>query len=241
MQEMTNITEKIPAVQPAVIRVAFKKTGSLQYISHLDLMRTMSRLVIRAGINVFYTEGFNPRPKLVFALPLSVGTESVCELLDIKLNPQTPDCAEILSKLRAQSTPELDFTDVYIPERKFKEIAYSEYEICINTKNSDVAELTDKINHLCDGSVIILKRTKTGESERDIKDLIKSLRACVTDGKIIINTILSADSEDYLNPEYIVKAIKAKFGVPSDDISPSGDSYSIKRMAVTDSNGEVFR
>ena len=55
---------------PENIRIKFKKTGRLKYISHLDLCRTMQPAMIRAKIPLWYTEGFNPHPKMVFAQPL---------------------------------------------------------------------------------------------------------------------------------------------------------------------------
>ncbi len=66
-------------------RLLFSKTGRARYISHLDLMRTFQRVFLRAGIRLRHTEGFNPHPYMVFALPLPVGCESDCELLDFDL------------------------------------------------------------------------------------------------------------------------------------------------------------
>ena len=66
-----------------IIRFEFTKKDGLKYISHLDLQRAVSRIIKRSGIPIRYTEGFNPHQKMVFALPLSVGSESECELLDI--------------------------------------------------------------------------------------------------------------------------------------------------------------
>ena len=72
-------------VPPKAVRLKFCKVGTLQYISHLDLQRTFNRIIVRACIPVWYTQGFNPHIKLVFSTPLSVGSESICEYLDIKL------------------------------------------------------------------------------------------------------------------------------------------------------------
>ena len=66
-------------------RIIFRKEGRAKYISHLDLMRTMQRVFIRAGVQIKHTEGFNPHPYMAFALPLSVGMESDYEILDFKL------------------------------------------------------------------------------------------------------------------------------------------------------------
>ena len=67
------------------LRFKFYKKGALQYISHLDLVRTMHKIIVRAGFPLWYTEGFNPKPKLIFGAPLSIGCESNCEFLDVRL------------------------------------------------------------------------------------------------------------------------------------------------------------
>ena len=67
------------------VRVFFRKKGKLKYISHLDLMRAVTRGLMRSGLPIVYTEGFNPHPKLVFALPLSVGMAGENEMCDVGL------------------------------------------------------------------------------------------------------------------------------------------------------------
>jgi radical SAM-linked protein len=71
-------------------RLLFTKTGMAKYISHLDLMRTMQRALLRAGLEIKHTQGFNPHPHMVFALPLPVGCESLCELMDFELVKDVP-------------------------------------------------------------------------------------------------------------------------------------------------------
>jgi len=70
--------------EPAKIRVKFSKTGSLKFISHLDLNRTVKSAFLRSGLPIWYTQGFNPHPKTVFSLPLSVGTASLCEFIRVR-------------------------------------------------------------------------------------------------------------------------------------------------------------
>ena len=67
------------------LRLRFSKTGRAVYISHLDLMRTMTRAFLRAECRLKYSEGFNPHPNISIALPLSVGCESLCEIMDFRL------------------------------------------------------------------------------------------------------------------------------------------------------------
>ena len=70
---------------PINLRIKFKKVGNLQYISHLDLVRTMNKIIVRSRLPLWYTEGFNPKPKMVFAAPLSTGVESMSEYMDLRL------------------------------------------------------------------------------------------------------------------------------------------------------------
>ena len=61
-------------------RALFVKTGNAIWISHLDLMRVFQRAFKRAGLHLTHTKGFNPRPSVSIALPMSLGVESTCEL-----------------------------------------------------------------------------------------------------------------------------------------------------------------
>ena len=74
------------------LRLRFSKTGRAKYISHLDLMATMRRALLRAGLNLEYSKGFNPHPYMSVALPLPVGNGSICELMDVGITIDTlPD------------------------------------------------------------------------------------------------------------------------------------------------------
>ena len=64
------------------VRILFEKTGRARYISHLDLQHTIQRSFARAGIAVRHSNGFNPHPQMTIALPLPLGCESLCEIMD---------------------------------------------------------------------------------------------------------------------------------------------------------------
>ncbi len=83
-----------------VVRVWFSKTGRAKFISHLDLNRTMTRALRRAGLPIWYTEGFNKRPYLTFAAPLSLGYEGLRECMDIRLLEDWPP-ERIVERLNA--------------------------------------------------------------------------------------------------------------------------------------------
>ena len=117
---------------PVTVRIKFCKVGNLQFISHLDLQRTFHRVLVRANIPMWYTKGFNPHAKLVFGVPLSVGTESMCEMADLKIERQI-DLENIKNQLNEQLTDEMYVLEAYYPTTKFNDIAYADYTITLKS------------------------------------------------------------------------------------------------------------
>ncbi len=215
-------------VQPMPIRAKFYKVGSLQFISHLDLVRTMTRNLTRAGIPAWYSQGFNPRLKLTFSLPLSIGTQSECEFFDIRLvEPMELD--EVKRRINETLTDEMKISCVYQSDRKFSEIAWADYEIRM-TSPKFTAQTADALRELYTHPLTLVKRSKSGEKEVDILPYI-DLHECTFDGEsVVIHALLSADSADYLNPEYLIKGAEQKLGIAFDD--QFTEFYTIMRREV---------
>ena len=222
------------------IRLRFRKTGDAKFISHLDLDRTMKSALTRAGIKVEHTHGFNPRPHLVFSLPTSVGTESLCEFLDIKAE-EGSDPAVMKEKLNANLPPDIRVTDVYCPQTDFKQIQNARYELRIVSPDVDSA-LCEKINGLFRGPVLVEKRTKKTESgtmEYDISPFIRRLSCSLSDdGAAVIDTVVSADNASYINPEYIIKAICSYLKIDLSD--PTACLYTVLRTEVYTADNRIF-
>ncbi len=197
---------------PIVLRVKFKKVGRLQYISHLDLVRTMMKIIVRAGLPLKYTEGFNPKPKLTFAAPLSIGVESLAEFMDIRLTEKI-DTDEALWRLNANMTDEMQARSAYYPESKLTDLKWLGYDISIYSKalSADLANAATKM--LSSDSLPVLKKTKSGEATVDIKPLINSASVDYSEGVLKVRCILSADSSSFLNPEYVVKLLRDNCGI----------------------------
>ena len=223
---------------PIVLRVKFYKRGNLQYISHLDLVRTMMKVIVRAKLPLWYTEGFNPKPKITFAAPLSIGTESICEYMDIRLSERiSPD--EAKARLNANMTGEMQATEVYYPESKLTELKWLAYEITVKTQG-DIDSVADSINKTFDSDELpILKKTKSGEAVVDIKPLIKSAYAKVAADRIMISCILSADPSAFLNPEYIIKLLKERCNILSSE-NLLEETYTITRTNAYRENMSFF-
>ena len=210
---------------PINLRVKFKKVGNLQYISHLDLVRTMNKIIVRAKLPLWYTEGFNPKPKMVFAAPLSTGVESVCEYMDLRLTERM-DTALAKKLLNDNMTTEMQVLDAYYPTSKLTELKWLSYTLILSgeTLTPELAESCDRA--LSAEKIKIIKKTKSGEAVVDIRPMIKSASAVFESGKIRISCVLSSDSQSFLNPEYIVKYLRESVGVMSGENLLS-ESYSI--------------
>lgn len=231
----------LPPVEKAItVRIKFVKVGNLQYISHLDLQRTFNRVLVRSGLPVWYTKGFNPHAKLVFSTPLSVGTQSMCEFLDLRLDREM-SCEDIKNMLNAELTDEMYVTDVYIPQSKFSDIAFCEYEYEISTEGAS-ASLAQKITELFSVSPLnMVKRTKSGEREIDIIPLIRSYSAeyDAESGIIRMKAALSAVTDNFLNPEMLMTAMKEKLSVMTSD--PTSEWYTIMRTRSLRADNSEFR
>ena len=222
---------------PVTVRIKFCKKGNLQFISHLDLQRTFHRILVRANIPMWYTKGFNPHAKLVFGVPLSVGTESVCEMADLKIERQI-DLTDIKKQLNEQLTDEMYVLDVYYPSTKFADVAYADYTITLKSPKITV-DSANEVKKLFETPVMMVKKSKSGEKEVDITTFIKKLEATYVEGAIRIDTVLSAGSTENLNPEYLVTAIKNNLDFFKAD--PENESYSIMRNKVLDKHLVEFK
>lgn len=215
---------------PINVRIKFRKVGNLQYISHLDLQRTLHRILVRAGIPMWYTQGFNPHAKIVFCTPLSVGAQSECELLDIRID-RAMSCERIKELLNNEVTDELKILDVYIPQSKFSDIAWADYTIKIyrdGLTEDTVKTILDTVKR---PELNMTKKTKSGEREVNIIPLIGNLKADISDsGEITINARLRVHPDNYLNPDLLLSALNRECGLL--DASPDKINYSIMRNAT---------
>ena len=213
-----------------VLRFKFRKLGRLQYISHLDLVRTMNKIIVRSGLPLYYSEGFNPKPKMAFAAPLSIGTESYTEFMDLRLR-DIVDPKAAMDALNSNMTEEMQIFEAYYPETKFTEMKWLSYEIEIFTVGASI-ELAEKCNEILNGEALeVLKSTKSGEKMVDIRPLVRSASVVHTGDALKINCTLSSDPSCFLNPEYIVDALKSNAGILSAKDLTS-ESYTIKRISA---------
>jgi radical SAM-linked protein len=90
------------------VRIRFRKSGDLRLVSHLDLMRSLERVLRRAGLPFRMTEGFHPTPRLVLAQSLPLGVVGLAEVAELEFI-ETIEPDEVLARLRAQAPPGIEF------------------------------------------------------------------------------------------------------------------------------------
>lgn len=216
------------------LRLLFSKTGRAVYISHLDLMRTLTRAFLRAECRLKYSEGFNPHPQISIALPLSVGCESVCEIMDFKLI-EDKDPEEILAALSKQLPEGIEAISVYASERKVKELKWLKISGVLEYDERDASLMEQKLNEFfTQESIVITKKTKRGMGESDIRPAIKEISFFAEGDNVKLAAVISAQ-EPTLNPELIADALRQL----AQDIAP--DFAKFKRLEVFDENMSVFR
>lgn len=191
------------------VRLRFSKTGRLKYISHLDINRSMARALKRAEIPLWYTEGFNPHPYMSFSLPLSLGVESLCESVDLRIVGEITN-KEIKDRLNKVLPEDLKIIDVYDDFRDNSEIAYSDYVYKFEFKDNDLAlEKIKKV--LSSDEILALKKGKKGRKrimkETNIKSFIDKYSISVRGDVIVLNIRLLAGVEKNLNPSLLFDTI----------------------------------
>lgn len=190
------------------VRVFYNKVGKLKYISHLDMNRVVLRMMRRAHIDVWFTEGFNQHPYVNFALPLSLGFESESEAFDFRLNDDMP-FDEVLERLRSVAPNGMEIISVDEPVKKFSDIAFADFSITI--KGDCLTELVD---FLSQSEIIVEKTTKKGGTKQiDLKQKIVRSSAEMNGGDTQFDITLPAGNNDNVNPTLLLSAFSADLTV----------------------------
>lgn len=222
-----------PSAKPVrTVKFRFSEGGALTYVSHLDIARAVTRGLIKSKLPIYYTEGFNPIPKLTFASPLSVGSGGENELAQFKLCEDVPD--DVMLEALKRSMPDgIDVLEVYSSDSSFKQIAWAENVIDIHcdADESVVPALYAKFA----GAVVVTKKTKSMEKEVDISPFIRDFSAEKTEWGVRVRVTTCADNTNYLNPEYVAK-------VAAEIADPDGVGYhTVTRQHFLFEDGRYFR
>ena len=217
-------------------RLLFSKTGDAVWFSHLDLMRVFQRAFKRAGLSLSHSQGYNPRPSVSIALPLSVGVESLCELLDFDLEGELPACEEIQNRINSALVPGVCVLDVYTDGKKLKELTHLHCKVFLEYDAGIPVGAADRIKDLfSQDTVIVTKKTKNGMQDQNIIPMIRSLALTELDENTMVMDAVICCQNPTLNPTQLTTAI----GEYLPDLKPDFCTY--RRIALYNSNNENFK
>lgn len=217
-------------------RALFEKTGNAAYISHLDLMRLFQRAFKRADLPLTHTKGFNPRPSVSIALPLSLGVESYCELLDFDLeNVEIPN-EEIKARLNECLISGVRVLDVYDNGSKIKNLSFLDCTVSMEYDNGIPVDAVEKIQGLfLQDDILVEKKSKNGITEQNIKPMILGISVNASHEQEVMLHARICCQNPSLNPAQLHAAV-CKY-LP--ELTPDFVRYC--RTEVYDTNETVFR
>lgn len=217
-------------------RLLFEKTGNAVWISHLDLMRLFQRAFKRAGLHLQHTQGFNPRASVSIALPLSVGVESYCELLDFDLDGDTVSCDELKERLNRCLTDGVSVVDVYENGKKLRDLTQLECRLIMEYDSGIPDGTADRIRSLFHQmELIVPKKTKNGIQEQNIIPMIHALSITEQGRNTLVLDARISCQNPTLNPSQLTAAIAMYLPEYQPDFTKC------TRIALYDQQGNQFR
>lgn len=217
------------------IRIFFVKEGPSKYMSHLDLMRCMTRTIRRAGVPIWYTEGFNPHPFMTFAMPLSLGTSGLCETMDVRMTTDMP-FEEVKNRLNTALCEGIQVTKVDYQVQKATAIKSAVYRITLTAGGFSCEQLSNMMKtYLSQDKIIVQKKNKKKQLvDMDVKPHILSYDVS-SDGECVVLSIqLPAGNDVNINPNILLKGFESAIG-------KDFDKCDIVRVRILTSEGEDFK
>lgn len=188
-------------------RLKFSKLNMAKFISHLDLMRCFQRAIMRSGLPVEYSQGFNPHQRMTFALPLPVGVTGEGEFADISFEDGKVTDEEIKERLNKNLPPDIQVLSVGDLIFKAADIVCAEYTMKLySDKKTDKEKIKE---FFAKDEVIVMKRNKKKvEKPINIMEYIRAWEIVdETERTLTLRLVLDAGGERNLKPEIVAAQI----------------------------------
>ena len=229
-------------IMSKLIRAKYKKEDDMVFISHLDLQRLLQRAFRRAEINLAYSQGFNPHPKMSYANALSLGVESQGEYVDIEIEDDI-SVEEFLTRINEELPKGVEFIKAkeitaQTPSLS-SQIEYGEYLFNIDLEKPLSKELVKSrvLEFIKSESIMITKKNKKGKLvENNIRPLIKTFDLVVLDeNRATFETIIATGSKANLNINTLIPIL---LGILDIEIDPR-EVETIRRDLYAVKEGEL--
>lgn len=192
----------------AELRIFFEKSDRMRFISHLDLNRAFTRALFASHLPVWFTEGFNRHPHLVFGQPLPLGMAGERETLDLRMNEEV-DGSLVKEKLNEQLPMGIRVVSADPPQRAHKDIRFARYRIEMDKK------YFDSFSRFWDAeSILSDKKTKRSVISVDLKKEVQKLSIDVQGDHLVIHVIMPCSFECSIGPAVLLRAFEKAIGSP---------------------------
>ncbi len=197
-------------------RLCYEKKDSLIFISQLDLQKIFQRAFRRGKVQLEYTQGFHPHPKMTYSPPLPLYVASREEYLDVALSGEFTE-QEIFDKISTVLPRDLILRSVEALNENSPSLPsfliWGDYEIILRGEEPLTADVAKAIEEYVIGSseILIEKKNKKKQTvTKDLRPLIESFKAEEKDGDIIITASLSLLNDSLLSPVLLTNTIKER-------------------------------
>lgn len=192
-----------------MLRALFEKTGNAAYISHLDLMRLFQRAFKRAGLPLTHTQGYNPRPSVSIALPMSLGAESLCELLDFDLEETYQDLENMRQRLNEALVEGVQVRQIYEGGSKLKNLALLEAELTLEYDAGVPEGAKAELEALfARSNLTVEKKSKRGIQQQEISSMVRRVEITQTTPQELNLRALVHCQNPALNPMQLAVAVE---------------------------------
>ena len=205
------------------LRLAVKKDGALQFLSHLDFARAVRYVIIRAQLPICYSEGFNPHMKLSFASALGVGVSADVEYLDMELAEKIP-VDEVKQRMNEKSPHGFAVLDgKYVDAKAPKLMAIANYAVYTLrgplTRNISQDELNEILGKFNAASSVLYEKVSHKGKHRvrtiDVKQhVIEPIRGNVKDDNVYLTVGIYQTGEGAIKPSQVWEILGREFGLP---------------------------
>lgn len=199
-------------------RVRFAKEQNLRYLSHLELVRAIGRGIRRAGLQMVYSEGFHPHPKLSFGPALSVGIASNDEYFDMELAEECPE-EKILEDLNRALSEGLKILAVRKIRHQVKplnaQLNRASYLIMLQANPGEGRYILDQLNQLLSLTIIeVVRKSKKGQKRVNIRPWLHNLTIGIKDDDLLeLELVGEIGNGGNLRPDDLLSVIVRPFEV----------------------------
>lgn len=194
------------------IRFQFNRGNDLKFIGHLDILRLFERTFKRSELPIAHSQGFNPRPQIIFGQPMPLGLTSEGEFADVELLEEM-EPQRFLEIMNRSLPPGIQLLNAKVKRSNanlMAQILGAKYHVCFRaSENLNIQKLIDSI--LSTDTILVMKKTKSGEKETNLRPHVHQLSGSFYGTEGYFDVLLGAGQVDNIRPDLFVSGVSRVF------------------------------